>query len=265
MDGTESGEDVDEDDEYSARASVGSPKMQDRVRYDAAGFTRTSGFWGKASTVRWLEDVSEKVLWKLSYQLRPWSAEIIASYWHDQLHADTSSFLPENRMFRGTDRAQHPDEFNRLFLEAATYHASELDLTEFGEFAQLVDPLGLPERATADALVQSYFTTIHPLFPIILGPPFMRQYDLFWQSSLSPPNTYLWRAIMNMIFALGAIYAHAVQVPHADGDREHLLYFLRARVLSTDPVGMIQLPSLEQIQLASLSGMYLVASSQVNR
>ena len=163
------------------------------------------------------------------------------------------------------DRAHGPDEFNRLLLEAAKYHVSHLDISEFGQVGEYISPFQLPTKSAADALVQSYFTTLHPLFPIILGPVFMTQYEVFWRTSETPPNSTVWLAILNLVFALGAVHGHAIEANWVNNDRDHVLYFLRARLLSLEPVAMLHLPTVETIQLTSLLGLYLVISCQVNR
>ena len=163
------------------------------------------------------------------------------------------------------NRIQGSQEFNRLLLEAAEYHITDLDLTEFGESGEHVNSWQLPTRTTADSLVQSYFSTVHPLFPILLAPLFMAQYEMYWQTSQSPPNAALWIAILNVVFALGAIHGHSTNAQWVNNGRDHLLYFVRARLLSLEPLAMLHLPSIEHIQLTSLFGMYLVASCQVNR
>jgi hypothetical protein len=163
------------------------------------------------------------------------------------------------------NREQDPSRFNQLLLEAAKYHIHNHDLTEFGESGEYVSSFLLPTRTEADELVQSYFTTVHQLFPILLGPVFIAQYELFWQTSQPPPNTALWVAILNLVFALGAIYGHFIQAGRVNNERDHLLYFVRARLLSLEHLAMLQVPTMENIQLTSLFGMYLVASCQINK
>jgi hypothetical protein len=60
--GVASSDDEYDVDEFSAAASAGSPKLQDRLQVNALGYAGSTGFLGKASTVRWLEEVNEKVL-----------------------------------------------------------------------------------------------------------------------------------------------------------------------------------------------------------
>lgn len=136
-----------------------------------------------------------------------------------------------------------------------------MDLSSFGSYGEHAGQYRVPPKLIADALVYAYFTTMHPLFPIVLGPVFMAQYELFYQSSQPPPDSNLFLAILNLIFALGAVYGHYT---HNDwGD--HLEYFVRSRLLSMEPLSMLHQPTLENIQVASLCGMYLVASHQINR
>jgi hypothetical protein len=43
-----------------------------------------------------------------------------------------------------------------------------------------VDIYAVPEKPIADGLIDAYFATVHPLFPIIHRPSFMSQYELFF-------------------------------------------------------------------------------------
>jgi hypothetical protein len=55
------GEDEEDEDEFSARGSAGSPKLQDRISVVKPGYAESTGYLGKASTVRWIEEATEKV------------------------------------------------------------------------------------------------------------------------------------------------------------------------------------------------------------
>lgn len=59
--GAGSDEDADIEGE-SAGHTAGSPVSQDWLSLDESRFEESTGFLGKASTVRWIEDVGEKVL-----------------------------------------------------------------------------------------------------------------------------------------------------------------------------------------------------------
>jgi len=155
---------------------------------------------------------------------------------------------------------------NRLLYETTSYHVNDLDFGEFGEFGEMVNPFHVPHRATEDVFVKAYFSTIHRFFPAVSGPLFLSQYETFWQTSQPPPETDHWLAILNLIFALGSLHTRSVEPNWVDNaDRDHVLYFVRARLLTPEPLGMVDLPTIETIQVASLNGMYLIATCQLNR
>ena len=80
-------------------------------------------------------------------------------------------------MLRSMDYTMHSNEFDRLLLEAATYHGDELDHVEFGDVSQNINAYMLPDRSRADALIEAYFSSLHPLFPVLLESVFRSQYD----------------------------------------------------------------------------------------
>ncbi|KAL2383997.1 hypothetical protein RJZ90_002239 [Blastomyces dermatitidis] len=51
-----------DEDEYAASAGAGSPRFQDRIQPDSAGFVITTGFLGKSSVTRWIEELATKLL-----------------------------------------------------------------------------------------------------------------------------------------------------------------------------------------------------------
>ncbi|KAI9754449.1 MAG: hypothetical protein M4579_004717 [Chaenotheca gracillima] len=236
-----------EDDEWSASAEAGSPRSSDIVRRDSAGFDQ-SGYVGKSSTVRWMNDAKDKMMSPSS----PHDGEASAQDFGDDL-------LPLNY---GIDSGV----LQGLLMDVATYHIIDLDLSEAGEHGQNVDPLAFPSREIADALVESYFTTVHPQFPIVMAPVFMVQYQSYWQTSwASSRSSNTWIAMLNLVFALGAIYGHSIRASWAGPELDHIQYFMRARILSLEPLGVLELPKMEKVQLTALTGMYLIASYQINR
>ncbi|PGH28195.1 hypothetical protein AJ80_00085 [Polytolypa hystricis UAMH7299] len=236
--GTTSGDEVVED-EYSVFAAAGSPHY-------ATAFVRPIGFIGKASAIRWLEEATTKVVTYLGLNIRE-----LSSIQREVLNGmnDTPSF----------------DDFNRSLLLGCSYFLEEPELTEFTVYGQAVDALQLPQKSTADLLVKAYFKTMHPLFPVLSEKEFMIQYRSYWQTSHSPNNSLIWISILNIVFALGAIHAHRVGASYKGLENDHLLYALRSRALSQEPMHMPDLPNMEHIQLVTISGMYFVASYQINR
>jgi hypothetical protein len=68
-----------------------------------------------------------------------------------------------------------------------------------------------------------------------------------------------------LIFAISARYSHLVRAEWRGDDRDHLVYFSRARLLSLSRDTIIQHPDLQQIQVTGLMALYLLCTSQVNR
>jgi hypothetical protein len=163
------------------------------------------------------------------------------------------------------NRAPSLDAFNRLLLQECAYFSSDLDFSEFSVFDDDIDPLQLPPKETAHCLIEAYFSTIHSTFPILSQKEFMIQYHSYYQTTHAPNNSFLWIAILNMVFALGAIHAHYVQAPYRGPENDHIIYSARSRMLSQELGQMPDLPTMEHVQLTTISGMYYVTISRINR
>ncbi|KAI9751849.1 MAG: hypothetical protein M4579_005872 [Chaenotheca gracillima] len=239
-------------DDSPVGAGVDSSLGVARLRLDSAGSARATGFYGKASIVRWIQDLSESMTIASSKPCHP---------------GPNSTAATAGVALADVSPGVEPGPTRQLLLQAATYHLNHLDLHELGPFGQQVDAFQVPPRQTADVLVDAFFTTVYPLFPVLSRPLFQRQYHLFWQTLISgsPGLTVAWRAQLNLIFAIGAAYGQTTQVPGTGDEPDHLQYFIRARLLSLQPLGFIELPDLEHVQLAALTGMYLIATCQINR
>ncbi|KAL2866436.1 putative C6 transcription factor [Aspergillus lucknowensis] len=121
-----------------------------------------------------------------------------------------------------------------------------------------------PAPAIADRLADIYFQTVHPYFPIIGKVIFQGQYRSFYSASSTRPGKR-WLAVLNMIFAIAAKYAHDLSQrtePNAD---DHIIYFSRAWKLSMGDVALLDHPNLQQVQLEGLCAFYLVMVGQANR
>ena len=78
-----------------------------------------------------------------------------------------------------------------------------------------------------------------------------------------PPEK--WLAILNLIFAIGARYSHLINAEWKGDDRDHIIYFTRARLLAISSETIFQHPDLQMIQVLSLMSLYLLCNSQINR
>ncbi|KAI9767351.1 MAG: hypothetical protein M1840_005760 [Geoglossum simile] len=231
----------EEGGEGQVQAEVGSIGSLDHVDEDAIATesSKATGFLGKNSDITWMKRARTQLLESLP--TKPTAAEEIPAQ---------------------AERPAAGRSSSDLLFEISTYHLDDLSTSSIGD---QVDPYGLPLRATADALTNSYLTTVHPAFPIISKPLFKKQYEQFFRSFLPPESSRWWLAMLNLIFAIGAIHAHLTRAEWQGDGRDHLQYFTRARILALDKGAGLETPDLQQVQVIGLCAFYLVASSQTNR
>lgn len=211
----------------------------------AEGRNTRSGYHGKSSEVTWLTKAAQE----------------LARDGSDG-EGDRSGSVAGESASAAVVRDSHILSAD-MTLETPTYHLDDLDISVVGD---QIDPFALPRKQTADALVKSYFDTVHPLFPILLKDLFSVQYESFYKFPFTPESSKRWLAILNALFAIGAVYTAQVGRPNfVYGDPDHTQYFARARVLSLDGGVVFEVADLQQIQVAGLMGMYLMATSQTNR
>lgn len=72
-------------------------------------------------------------------------------------------------------------------------------------------------------------------------------------------------ALLQIVFALGAVHAHVTNCGWVGDDRDHLLYFARSRILSTYAGALSESVNIDQMQLFDLASLYLIATDQSNR
>lgn len=164
------------------------------------------------------------------------------------------------------DQTDDPQKFSQLLTSSCVYYLDDLELDDFGEFGENVNAFQLPPRAVADALLDSYLATLHPFFPVINEEEFREQYQRYW--SIGSPlteNILIWISTLNVIFALGEICAQALQMEWRGKPNDHILYYIRSRLVVQDFVRTLDGTDLNHIRLDALRGMYFFASNQMNR
>ena len=130
-----------------------------------------------------------------------------------------------------------------------------------------IDPYGLPIKRTTDTLIDIYFATIHPSFPVLDHNVFLDEYTQYVVSA-EPRDESKFRTfvpVLQLVLAIGAVHAHLTHAEWAGHDRDHLLYFARARTLGSESGLFKDLVYIAQVQTIGLSAMYFLATHQVNR
>ncbi|KAL8782415.1 MAG: hypothetical protein Q9195_009647 [Heterodermia aff. obscurata] len=173
-----------------------------------------------------------------------------------------------NREFKGDSRMKAPGHESALLPSDATPlsgHPWPADMDPSVVGNQL-DPYDLPIKSTADALVKAFFSTVHPAFPILDRLHFLQQYEQTNNSmETNPMENGLFVSVLQMVFAIGAVYAHMTGCDWVGDDRDHLLYFARARVLGSYSGLLSDSVSIGQVQVLGLASVYLMATDQTNR
>ena len=220
------------DGETQVLARVGSTGSLDHIDedYNQSVETRATGFMGKNSEVTWMQ--------RLKKECTPTM----------QTGVD------------GNSTSVHPDVSSEMTpINKSTYHCDDESILRTG-----VNPNEVPPWRIADSLFDTYLDTVHPSFPIIGKVNFVSQYHRFRAN----PNIdcgSTWKAILNLIFAIGAKHSHLVQASWRGHEEDHLIYFTRARILGFNADAVLGHSDLQRVQITGLMSFYLTAISQINR
>ncbi|PGG97229.1 hypothetical protein GX51_07428 [Blastomyces parvus] len=229
-----------DEDEYAASAGAGSPRFQDRIQPDSAGFVKTTGFLGKSSVTRWIEELATKLV----KYFGPTSESIL----------------------NGQHTAASFDEFYHLLLQQCTYFLDDNYLHQFPAFRSTRSSPSTsepPQKGLADLFVNSYFLTVHPMFPILSEEEFRIHYEIYYQTASYPSD--VWRNILHVVFAIGAIHALRIQVPCSIVESDHTMYAFRSGALGRKSIFLADIPSIEELQWTAISGLYYLTSNHINR
>ncbi|PGH11982.1 hypothetical protein AJ79_04569 [Helicocarpus griseus UAMH5409] len=232
-----------DEDEYATTAIAGSPRFQDRVQPDSAGFIRTTGFLGKSSVVRWMEDLVTKM------------------------------FSPTTRTISNKPNSKATsDRSDHFLLQECTYFLDDNYLQRFPAFgntgtrSSAVWHGGHPRhilKPITDSLVESYFSTVHRIFPILSEQEFRMYYEQYYIDDKCTSD--VWVDILHIVFAIGSIRALHAQDSRPVAEFDHVNYAFASGALKPKSTFLVDIPSMEEVQLAAISGLYYLASYHINR
>jgi len=151
-----------------------------------------------------------------------------------------------------------PEVDESYAVRNASYHLDDFAISTF----DMVDRYELPTPETATRLYNTYLQRVHYAFPIIGKTTFTGQFGRFMEGKIPGGR---WLAILNLIFAISARYSHLVQAEWRGDERDHLIYFTRARLLSMNGESIFEHPDLQQIQVSGLIAWYFLCTGQINR
>ena len=145
-------------------------------------------------------------------------------------------------------------------IQDSSYHMDDMSI--FTSVA--VDTYGVPTPEVANHLFNAYMQRVHSFFPVVGRLNLTSQFRRFISGTVQRPPEK-WLAILNMIFAIGAKYSQLINADWKSDERDHSIYFTRARLLTVNSETMFHHPDLQMIQLMGLMSFYLLCTSQVNR
>lgn len=229
-------------------ADVGSTGSIDHIKEDfsAENFPYPTGYMGKSSEVAWIQRVAQQLAEEADRSPKNLSRK--------------SSFSHPTARGKSFDSVVVDEEYQ---FQTPAYHLDDLSVSL--PSGPQIDPYLLPDKKVADQLIHTYFSTFHPSFPVVSQQLFMTQYTTLFETFFPPGSSKRWLAMLNLKFAIGALYAKLINAEWKGGDTEHLKYFARARLLCLDEGSMLEMADLQQVQVIGLAGMYLLASNQTNR
>ena len=128
----------------------------------------------------------------------------------------------------------------------------------------------LPRRRNADDFLACYWEFIHPLFPVLHKPSFLKQYQTLWANEQDPEardidslglEELIFTATLNLVFALGCSFSNLVapaqKNPMSDEFYQKSRHLLLFEVLDST--------SLSLVQMLCLTGVYLQSTQYANR
>lgn len=210
---------------------------------DGAGDERINAFLGQTATDNWVDRLKDNLN----------ISEINESNGEDRIPAHPEAYSQRRHVKASSTTS------GRGMAGAGT------GTSMFGEHFQ---PYELPLKTSADSFVDTYFTTVHPSFPIISRAEFLRNYETFYsfprpgQSSSSGGSTFV--PMLHLVLAIGAVHAYVTEAPWAKDERFRLLSFARAKAAVLD-ASIFQATAYEQAQLCGLGGLYLLITYEINK
>ncbi|CZT11075.1 uncharacterized protein RCO7_10158 [Rhynchosporium graminicola] len=149
-------------------------------------------------------------------------------------------------------------------LIVGSYHTEDADIREIDTTHDNYLDWPIPE--VADALIYTYFATVHPCFPIIDKTDFMSQYKQFDRASAEySTEDCIWLGTLNVIFAISAVYAHLVGSPSEGHQSDHLLYLARAKILCFNQTVLFEDARVHTASALGLLCLYFITTCRLNR
>ncbi|XPS68919.1 hypothetical protein M3J09_001199 [Ascochyta lentis] len=246
---------VKENGEAYVTASVGSNEDLDFLDEDLLRTrqSRETGYVGQNSEVQWLRTVQRQAQ---SDTNEPYGLPYGPPGDSKTAFDERSEALHQRR------QKSHPS--TRYVTDATFYLDSdsiELDI--------VVNPYELPGPEMAEQLLDCYMSTVHSSFPIIPSSfeDQVRRFIVSLKENKAFQVPDRWRALLNLVFAVGAKYSHLIGAEWQGDERDHLVYMTRACHLlgMNNTVMLISNPDLWLVQATAVFSFYFLVIGRVSR
>ncbi|KAL8779599.1 MAG: hypothetical protein Q9213_006861 [Squamulea squamosa] len=235
----DSSEDTGGEDDASNVGSMGSTDHLDEASFAGdSGDGRIDAFLGQTATDNWVE--------RIKHNLKISDA--------DELRTEQDS---------SGDRSA----YSKRQREEGTSTAADLNRTSHVRtpmFQEHFEPYELPLKATADSFIAAYFTTVHPVFPIVSRSQFLRNYETFFASTETSESSTSFVPILHIVLAIGGVHTYVTHAPWASDERSRLMRFARAKATILDAC-VLGASAYEQVQLCGLGGLYMLIMYDINK
>ncbi|PVH92976.1 hypothetical protein DM02DRAFT_619579 [Periconia macrospinosa] len=215
--------------------------------------SRATGFLGKNSEIQWLRQMDHET--KAAHQ---------GGLVNKPYGPPGDSVEASNQRAEALKERQNQDQFQSLQTSNFSFYLDDENV----DMDFVVNPYELPPLGTADRLIRCYMETIQPSFPILAKKTFVNQFYHYY-AALARGAPYKlpqkWQAMLNLVFAIGAVFSHLVESDWQADRRDHFLYHARAWELSIKDPWWFSHPDLPQTQIVGLLAIYYLAIGHTNR
>lgn len=223
-------------------ASVGSNEDLDYLDEDLLRTreSRQTGYVGQNSEVQWLRSVQRQ---SQNEYGEPHNLPYGPPGSSEQDVDERSRALHQRRHEVGSAPPRHVTDAT-FYLDSDNI---DLDI--------VVNPYELPDPKIAEQLLECYMNTIHSSFPVI--PQRFEDQARRFLFSVQQNRAFRvpdrWRALLNLVFAIGARYSHLIGTKWQGPERDHLVYMTRASQLLglNDNIALTSGPDLQLVQAVS--------------
>ncbi|KAK4493879.1 hypothetical protein PRZ48_015064 [Zasmidium cellare] len=202
---------------------------------------------------------------------RPDGLATVAAGSDDAMYGPSSTMaflkhvMPNQSRHGSVTPGGHPQSSGRASLDVKGGNTPALP----DRIAPRTDGLAvLPMRRQADNFLLCYWEFIHPLFPVLHKPTFLRKYDRLWIEGDEAQTHYdteaeeaIFTSTLNLVFALGCKFSGLIDASQKASVADD--FYQRSR--QSYPFDILDSTSISLVQMLILTGVYLQSTQYASR